>query len=113
MSENIIHLPGKIHINQIEDAEVVLGTSSLTESELDEIWAEVFVSTINFTIERTTFEADDGMRWSEWCGSRYNTGGYKVVKVSITDAKGHFVQYNGSNVLAADYIINGAAYSTL
>lgn len=80
MSENIIHLPGKIHINQIEDAEVVLGTSSLTESELDEIWNNAFPTgvTITFSISSITYTALPNMTWTDWVGSVYNTDGFYI-----------------------------------
>lgn len=80
MSENIIHLPGKIHINQIEDAEEFLGTSSLTESELDEIWDNAFPGgvTITFSIALITYTALPNMTWTDWVGSVYNTGGFYI-----------------------------------
>ena len=33
---------------------------------------------ITFTIEGTTYYAEDGMTWGEWCESDYNTAGYYV-----------------------------------
>lgn len=35
------------------------------------------VSTITFTIDGTSYEAEEGMTWAEWCESDYNTGGWK------------------------------------
>lgn len=35
-------------------------------------------SLITFTIDGTSYQAEDGMTWAEWCESDYNTGGYDV-----------------------------------
>lgn len=35
-------------------------------------------STINFTIDGTTYTANSGMTWSQWVDSAYNTDGYYV-----------------------------------
>lgn len=32
---------------------------------------------ITFTIDGTSYQAEDGMTWYEWCVSEYNTGGYR------------------------------------
>ena len=37
---------------------------------------EEAVNLITFTIEGTTYQAEDGMTWVEWVDSSYNTGGY-------------------------------------
>lgn len=31
---------------------------------------------INFTIDGTSYEADEGMTWEQWVNSAYNTNGY-------------------------------------
>ena len=36
------------------------------------------VSLISFSIEGTTYQAENGMTWAEWCESEYNTGGFMV-----------------------------------
>lgn len=34
------------------------------------------VTLINFTINGTSYQAEEGMTWAEWCASAYNTDGY-------------------------------------
>ena len=36
------------------------------------------VTLINFSIEGTAYQAEEGMTWGEWVASSYNTGGYYV-----------------------------------
>jgi hypothetical protein len=36
------------------------------------------VSLISFTIEQTTYQAEEGMTWTQWCASSYNTDAFYV-----------------------------------
>ena len=39
-------------------------------------WECVGKPIISFTINGTSFQAEEGMTWNQWCSSDYNTGGY-------------------------------------
>lgn len=42
-------------------------------------------SSIQFTIDGVSYQAEDGMTWAEWCASRYNTLGLVVDTYYIDD----------------------------
>lgn len=42
-------------------------------------WTQTTPTLINFTIAGTSYQAEEGMTWEEWCNSSYNTGEYGVV----------------------------------
>lgn len=69
-----------------------------------------FVKIITFTIQSTTYQAEEGMTWAEWCGSEYDTNGAYI------DSAGKV--YPNSNlhgslagVTSSDVIIEGMAYT--
>lgn len=68
---------------------------------------------ISFTIDGTTYQAEEGMTWAEWCESEYNTNNYKhdsyYVYLSAPEAS---VALNGSYVNPSSEIIANAVYST-
>ena len=37
------------------------------------------ISLISFTIENTSYQAEEGMTWTEWIESEYNVDGYRIV----------------------------------
>jgi hypothetical protein len=71
-------------------------------------------SIITFTIVGTSYQAEEGMTWSEWCDSGYNTAnasinGNNYVQISA----GNFIVVDpstGSPVLASATIKAGCAY---
>lgn len=67
---------------------------------------------INFTIGGTSYQAEEGMTWSEWTNSSYNTDGYYHDKDddSIRDLRYNFVGTNEYYVLPQDVIIEGYEY---
>ena len=73
---------------------------------------------ITFTIDGTSYEAEDGMTWGEWCDSEYNTGGYAAhpnIGVGTEDSKvpaknQYCITYNSSLVSFGDLIIANASY---
>lgn len=74
-------------------------------------------SSISFTIEGTTYQADAGMTWGEWAESAYNTVGYLVRYDAMTQREyvvktGNAIKYNNEFVLPTDIIQNGGQYST-
>lgn len=36
---------------------------------------------INFSIDGTTYQAEENMTWAGWCDSEYNTGGFENSEV--------------------------------
>lgn len=70
--------------------------------------------TITFTIDGTTYEAEEGMTWGEWCDSDYNTGGYSIGYADgiygfvVNDGAGTVVNVEGETAI----ITNGTAYTT-
>lgn len=68
--------------------------------------------TISFTIAGTSYQAEEGMTWADWCKSEYNTGGYITQSGYIlTGNKNYYVKYNGSWVYSTDTINDSYAYS--
>lgn len=69
------------------------GLSQATKTELDEIKSRLYSgvilptkSTITFKINGRTYSATDGMTWSEWVSSGYNTDNF-VIKTTIDDTR--------------------------
>lgn len=46
---------------------------------------------ISFTIDGTTYQAEEGMTWEQWVASSYNTGGFYISTGKVTSADGYFV----------------------
>lgn len=73
---------------------------------------------ISFTIDGDHYEAEDGMTWTEWLDSSYNTNGFETatfsgvltVLVSGTINSGYGVAYNGAFVPVTDVIVADRAY---
>lgn len=73
---------------------------------------------ITFTIDNTTYQAEDGMTWVEWAGSEYNTDNYYIEGNLITYSYGtgslitpQNILYNSSTqVLKSDLIISQYQY---
>lgn len=68
---------------------------------------------ITFTIGTTTYQAEEGMTWLEWVGSRYNTKGYTCDGVAAYIERGNYLVKQSDNtppVVGSDYIINEGVY---
>jgi hypothetical protein len=66
---------------------------------------------ITFTINGTSYQAEDGMTWAEWCESEYNTDGYKIADDGNVDPPAaSWVSYEGTTVAGTDVIIANAIY---
>lgn len=86
----------------IEGGNNVLGTVSATKL-------------INFTIDGTSYQAEEGMTWAQWVASGYNTGNkFEIQNQSIVvdTSSGNVVTYEGKNESAASVIIDGGSYAT-
>lgn len=80
-----------------------------------DVWTkEVPAGLINFTINGTSYNAEDGMNWYEWCGSSYNTSDCTCAGLNhnILNSVGNLLYYNG-NVYpkGQDLIIKDTAYN--
>lgn len=74
------------------------------------------VTLISFTIGNTSYQAESGMKWSEWCNSAYNnTGdGWHIATANNgvwNDAMTTYVTYDGSGVLGSEEIVADRAYT--
>ena len=69
------------------------------------------VEMITLTIDGVTIQAEEGMTWSEWLGSEYNTEGYVYVPTNIQNADGLslFVD-DGLNKRAVEVTIEMSKY---
>ena len=56
----------------------------------------------------STYKAEEGMTWSEWTDSTYNTDGYHIVNGVIVD---NGENYELTNCSSIDTIIDGNTYS--
>ena len=70
---------------------------------------------ISFKINSTTYFAEEGMTWGEWCDSNYNTGGYADNGTYIAP-NGYLLQYvslNQKGITKTDLIITNATYDVV
>lgn len=68
---------------------------------------------ITFTVGSNSFEAEDGMTWSEWCDSEYNTDRYSVQGSTVrigSSAYHNYITLNTVRVKPTDTIVDSAAY---
>lgn len=83
-------------------------------------YVEPSVSLISFTVEGTSYQAEEGMTWSEWVESEYNNSidKYRISGNYIYRAPGmimYYISIDGTasgRVLKTNEITDGYAYST-
>ena len=82
------------------------GGVGISSVEIEEV-----VATINFTISSTSYTADDGMTWTEWVASAYNTDSWYIVsnQVQKDGAGGSYAVIN--TVVPSDTIVDGGSYT--
>lgn len=73
---------------------------------------------ISFTIDGTSYQAQEGMTWEQWVASSYNTGGFKVVSnygnyYPATSTGVYLKNPEGYIALSTAVIISGGAYTAL
>ena len=68
------------------------------------------VNLITFTIEGTSYQAEDGMTWAEWCESEHNTGGYYIDEDNYVVCDYKFVGFDLRAIDGDDVIIGGKSY---
>lgn len=68
---------------------------------------------ISFSIDGTTYQAEDGMTWAEWLNSEYNIDGYKYNEeyTTISSSLGmEILKTDGSLINLNEEIVQGATY---
>lgn len=67
-------------------------------------------NSISFTIDGTSFTAEEGMTWLDFVDSKYNDGDV-VINKGYVNYDGARIDNEGSTVLASDVIVNGGTYN--
>lgn len=85
------------------------------------VLGEPFGELITFTIDGTTYQANEGMNWSDWVYSNYNTDGFKLQAdeygdLEVLSATGATVVYGDRpyyTQYGSDEVYAGRAYRTV
>ena len=92
-------------------------------SSIPVVWGYTSSSLVSFTIDGTTYQAEEGMTWQEWLSSEYNTDAFFLVqtlagtrwvsagRVDGSSSSHYFVVYNDVEVLDEDLIETDRAYA--
>ena len=72
---------------------------------------------ISFTIDGTSYQAEEGMTWAQWVNSSYNTGRFVNANTWIADRFGNGVATQGGGLVhpsytiqsGTDYVFSGAS----
>ena len=67
---------------------------------------------ISFTIDGTSYQAEEGMTWGEWVNSSYNNSGLEEYLDIVGNVGVHVEDSNGTVILLTDKIIANASYKT-
>ena len=106
-------------INRAKDAQNKMNQATQNDlAQLDELdsWLENQVNgvekgakIISFTINSTTYQAEEGMTWRQWIESKYNTIGTITIGESRISNGGDILGYNtkqGPQTVKPDEVIN-------
>ncbi len=106
-------------INRAKDAQNKMDQATQNDlAQLDELdsWLENQVNgvekgakIISFTINSTTYQAEEGMKWRQWIESKYNTIGTITIGESRISNGGDILGYNtkqGPQTVKPDEVIN-------
>ena len=106
-------------INRAKDAQNKMDQATQNDlAQLDELdsWLENQVNgvekgakIISFTINSTTYQAEEGMTWRQWIESKYNTIGTITIGESRISNGGDILGYNtkqGLQTVKPDEVIN-------
>lgn len=124
----ISQINGKSNINVGYNVKIAPQTQAISSSTIANViftvsWKLAPVSIIDFQIDGKTYQAVEGMTWSSWINSDYNTGlgtdsivadGDKVGIESFVGSSSLFVGYVGYEevyVKLTDSIIDGRSYT--
>jgi hypothetical protein len=91
--------------NMIYQVSILKGLASVLE--FDNAAPVVLIS---FTINGTSYQAEDGMDWRDWCSSKYNTNGYYPYSTTVYITGPYAIAYNNIEVALTDVIVNNRAY---
>ena len=61
---------------------------------------------ISFSIDGTSYQAEEGMTWSEWVESSYNTGGFYIIAVNTRVIFSNGTDYVSSEGFPGDFANN-------
>lgn len=92
------------------------GTTDSNYTNGDLYLVEGGVTLINFTINGTAYQAEEGMTWEQWCNSSYNTGGFYVIDGNnfVYFPDGSYVSTEGFEGGTAEksetIVVNGSYY---
>lgn len=73
-------------------------------------------TTITFTVDKTTYTAEEGMTWAQFVSSSYNTNGFTIqnsIEGLLVYSGGKTIKYNGKSAKSTDAILANVAYTTL
>ena len=84
-----------VAVDNVQDAIDALHEKSL-------VCRDSSVNTINFTIGGVQYTAEEGMKWTEWIGSSYDTSGGMITVYCDNST----VLYNGTPINDTGYVIS-------
>ena len=87
------------------------GTTDSNYTNGDLYLVEGAATLINFTIDGTAYQAEEGMTWQEWVNSSYNTDGYYVLGNIINGTGEHDGTVENGTVGPNDVIVANQDYS--
>lgn len=69
---------------------------------------------ISFTIDTTTYQAEEGMTWGEWYTSEYNTTSFYINDLESGVPTGSYIMMNDGDafVKSTETIVSGYEYET-
>ena len=110
-------------IAELSDKEITItcaGKKMLSDIVIVNPAVEEEVSLISFTIDSTSYQAEEGMTWADWIDSEYSDGTYAPHPNMVTQPckypNSYFITEDGTSggsVLMTDTIIANHAYSTV
>ena len=123
----IVDVPRIIYNNtviaELSDKEITItcaGKKMLSDIVIVNPAVEEEASLISFTIDGTSYQAEEGMTWADWCDSDYSGGTYAPHPNLVTQPckypNSYFITEDGTSggsVLMTDTIIANHAYSTI
>ena len=123
----IVDVPRIIYNNtviaELSDKEITItcaGKKMLSDIVIVNRAVEEEASLISFTIDGTSYQAEEGMTWADWCDSDYSGGTYAPHPNLVTQPckypNSYFITEDGTSggsVLMTDTIIANHAYSTI
>ena len=109
-----IYYKGELVANLVEGETIVLHTKDfkflgdIVIKNVGEVEEEA-PTLISFTIGNTTYQAEEGMTWADWCASEYNTDGWYEHPMTGTPSDGYVAV---TFVTMEDEIIADTEYNT-